>query len=221
MELSFHHLFVFCSPGGPEADALVSAGFKEGSRNTHPGQGTANRRFFFSNGMLEFVWVENPDEIRSPLTRPTYLYERSQYLKTGFSPFGIGTYGSSGEGTPPFPGWSYRPVYLPSNLEMWVADNGKSPEEPMLFYGSFFPLPSKTSGREPTVHPNAVDRISRITLLTAGKGRSNSQALEVFKKIDLLNFQDGQQPLATLVFDEAEQNHQLDLRPSVPLILRY
>src|SRR5581483_3183282 len=219
MALSFHHLFVFCSPGGPEADALVAAGFAEGSRNTHPGQGTANRRFFFSNGMLEFVWVENLEEIRSPLTRPTFLDERSRYLETGYSPFGIGTYAPAG--APAFPGWSYKPVYLPSDLGIWVADNGRSPEEPMLFYGSFFPAPGKSSGREPILHPNSVKGLSRITIQTAGKKRPRSAALEEFKKIDLLDFKEGDRPLVTFEFDQAGQGREVDLRPSVPLVLRY
>ncbi len=42
------HLFLCCSEGAPEAATLVRRGPTEGSSNTHPGQGTANRRFFFS-----------------------------------------------------------------------------------------------------------------------------------------------------------------------------
>jgi hypothetical protein len=45
------HAFIACRPGAPEADALLRQGFVEGSPNTHPGQGTANRRFFFDNFM--------------------------------------------------------------------------------------------------------------------------------------------------------------------------
>jgi len=50
------HLYVLASVGAPEADRLLDAGFVEGSRNAHRGQGTANRRFFFSDTMLEFLW---------------------------------------------------------------------------------------------------------------------------------------------------------------------
>jgi hypothetical protein len=42
----FDHLFVWVSPGGPKADHLVATGLAEGEPNTHPGQGTACRRFF-------------------------------------------------------------------------------------------------------------------------------------------------------------------------------
>ncbi|MGH8238896.1 MAG: hypothetical protein ACREXP_18010 [Steroidobacteraceae bacterium] len=47
------HVFVSASVGAPEGDRLLDLGLVEGSPNRHPGQGTANRRFFFANAMLE------------------------------------------------------------------------------------------------------------------------------------------------------------------------
>ena len=41
------HIFIRARPGAPEAEALKAFGLTEGSPNRHPGQGTANRRFFF------------------------------------------------------------------------------------------------------------------------------------------------------------------------------
>ena len=46
MSLELDHVFVNTAPGAPEADQLLSFGLVEGSSNVHPGQGTANRRFF-------------------------------------------------------------------------------------------------------------------------------------------------------------------------------
>jgi len=43
------HLFVCANLGAPEADSLIAFGLTEGAPNVHPGQGTANRRFFFHN----------------------------------------------------------------------------------------------------------------------------------------------------------------------------
>jgi len=58
MELD--HVFILCDEGAPEAAALLRIGIREGSGNTHPGQGTACRRFFFANAYLELVWVDDP-----------------------------------------------------------------------------------------------------------------------------------------------------------------
>jgi hypothetical protein len=57
------HFFVCCAAGAPEAEALTQRGLREGSSNTHPGQGTANRRFFFENLYLEVR--EGPDLLSS------------------------------------------------------------------------------------------------------------------------------------------------------------
>ena len=70
------HVFVCCSEDAPEADALVGLGLVEGSGNTHPGQGTACRRFFFSNAYLELFWVRDPEEARSDMVAPTRLWDR-------------------------------------------------------------------------------------------------------------------------------------------------
>ncbi len=45
MEFELDHFFVLCSLGAPEASLLTAVGLIEGEPNTHPGQGTANRRF--------------------------------------------------------------------------------------------------------------------------------------------------------------------------------
>ena len=52
MTLRLHHVFIHTAVGAPAARDLLDAGLVEGSPNTHPGQGTANRRFFFESGFL-------------------------------------------------------------------------------------------------------------------------------------------------------------------------
>jgi len=59
MAFELDHVFIRVSRGAPEAEHLVQFGLREGQPNIHPGQGTANRRFFFINAMLELLWVED------------------------------------------------------------------------------------------------------------------------------------------------------------------
>src|SRR4051794_24412182 len=109
MPLELDHLFLFASVEAPEADRLMSLGLTEGSGNVHPGQGTANRRFFFRNAMLELLWVSDEREVRSEPIAPTRLWERSQSHRTGASPFGICLRSTDGTTpAPPFETWSYR-----------------------------------------------------------------------------------------------------------------
>ena len=69
-------MFVCIAVGTPEADRLVAFGLNEVTRKSHPGQGIANRRFFFYNAMLELLWVHDEHETRSPLVAPTRLWDR-------------------------------------------------------------------------------------------------------------------------------------------------
>ena len=48
----------------------------EGASNSHPGQGTTNRRFFFRNAMLALLWIYDAEEAKSEPIRPTRLWER-------------------------------------------------------------------------------------------------------------------------------------------------
>jgi hypothetical protein len=63
------HFFICTAAGAPEAERLIELGLTEGAPNTHPGQGTACRRFFFENAFLELVWVTDAAEAQSPAAR--------------------------------------------------------------------------------------------------------------------------------------------------------
>ena len=64
------HIYICTDYKAPVGDLLKEFGLIEGTSNIHPGQGTANRRFFFHNFMLELLWIENLKEVKSDLTKP-------------------------------------------------------------------------------------------------------------------------------------------------------
>lgn len=115
------HLFICTDVGAPEADLLRDFGLTEGPSNVHPGQGTANRRFFFHNAMLELFWVHDPMQAQSTRTHPTRLWERWQGRRGDASPFGICWRPQHLETTAlPFPAWAYEPAYLPASHACWA-----------------------------------------------------------------------------------------------------
>jgi hypothetical protein len=89
MAFELDHIFICTSVNAPEAEQLVSFGLVEGTSQVHPGQGTANRRFFFKNMMLELLWVNSPIESQSSAIRPTHLWERRSGGNSGVCPFGF------------------------------------------------------------------------------------------------------------------------------------
>ncbi len=160
MNVELDHVFIFCKEGAPEAALLVERGLLEGSPNTHPGQGTANRRFFFANAYLELLWVSDQAEAQREDVLPTQLWERWSCRTEGACPFGIVFRPrSDSTGETPFSSWSYRPAYLPTGLSIEVGRELMI-TEPQLFFLPFARHREPT-GREPTAHPAGIERPSR------------------------------------------------------------
>jgi hypothetical protein len=78
MNLELDHVFILVDPEARVADRLLEKGFQERPGNTHPGQGTANCRFYFANGMLEFIWVRDPNEAETGPGRDLRFAERAE-----------------------------------------------------------------------------------------------------------------------------------------------
>jgi hypothetical protein len=126
MTIELDHVFICVAKGGPEGARLVQFGLAEGAPNVHAGQGTANRRFFFRNGMLELLWVEDSAEARSEQSAPTRLWERWLGRSSGLCPFGIVTMpAKQANCEPPFSALEYRPRWLPPALNI---DHGSEHE---------------------------------------------------------------------------------------------
>ena len=216
MSIELDHLFILTAPDTPEAASLIDFGLHEGPPNQHPGQGTANRRFAFTNAMLELLWITDAEEAQSPLTRRTQLWERWNGRQSNASPFGICVRpADSGSAAPPFPFWGYRPAYLPAPLAIHIAEAGI--EEPMWFYLDFM----RRSHREEhfVEHPIGIREITQLTLTTPVQLRSEAAAKIV--ESGILAAQIGPRPLLEIAFDNRRRNRQKDFRPQLPLVFHF
>jgi hypothetical protein len=215
MPLEVDHAFIACGACAPEGDALLRAGFIEGSANTHPGQGTANRRFFFENFMLELIWVADAAEAQSAQTRRTRLWERWSMRNAGISPFGI-IFRSSGDqdSAAPFPTWAYHPNYLPEGLSIQIAE-GTALHEPELFYLPFL-RNSDARTREPLDHAAPIRRVRGLCGGVQNL-RELSAASRVVEQQGLVRYFQSQQPVLEIRF-AGVSDHVVDLRPALPLL---
>jgi hypothetical protein len=130
------HVMFFCNRGAPEAEVLLERGLHEGPGNSHPGQGTVNRRFFLRNLYLELLWIDNVEEARRPEVLATQLWERWSNRAKGVCPIGLVLRPSVRNAPPPFDSWSYVPKYFPPGFSIEVARD-IPPNEPLLFYLPF------------------------------------------------------------------------------------
>jgi hypothetical protein len=168
MTIEMDHLFVFSTVKAPEADELIAAGFTEGSANIHAGQGTACRRFFFANCMLEFLYVTDIAITRSGIAEPTGLAERWLKQAAGAAPFGLCFRPLQGDDEPaPFPSWTYGPKYLPDGTPAYeISKRCRLIAEPF----AFFTPKSLRQDRypadlaQPLVHRNGAKAVSHVHL---------------------------------------------------------
>lgn len=216
MTLQLDHVFVCSDPGAPEAIKLVEQGILEGTPNVHPGQGTANRRFFFADGFLEFLWVADQVEAQSPVARPTRLWERWSRRAAGACPLGLAFRPSSAEvEAPPFRVWPYRPIYLPKGREIHFADATEL-REPELFYLAWPPNAS-TAATEPTNHAFPLRRLVAVDVglpCIAPLSEAASAALSA----GLVGFHESVGYELIMKF-ESPVEVLLDLRPILPIVL--
>jgi hypothetical protein len=213
MKAEFDHLFIFTDIGAPAADRLVTLGLTEGSSRTHPGQGTANRSFFFHNAMLELLWVHNPIEAQSEVIQRTRLWERSEN-RDRICPFGISLRPTTDPPEPAaFPHWDYHPPYLPETLSIAVATNSEVLTEPMLFQIPFGKRPDQlpSAKAQPLDHPIGFREITRVEIITP-VATAPSPELQTFLDNNHIKIRNGSKYCIELGFDGERQGQQVDLR---------
>jgi hypothetical protein len=205
------HIFICTAPGAPAAELLIQAGLGEGPSNRHPGQGTACRRFFFSNFMLELIWLENAAEARSPQTRATRLWERLSGAGPDASPFGI-ILKPQPDSDPacPFRSWNYRPPTMPG-LDLEIAADTDI-REPMWCW-----MKTPFARSEPLDHPAGYSQLTAVLIHAPAVPETSVTA--AMAAAGVIALEPAADHLLELQFDSGRRATTLDLRPALPLIL--
>ncbi len=223
MPVELDHVFLWVSPGGPEADHLAALGVTEGPPNRHPGQGTACRRFFFANAYVELVWVENAEEAQGDLAGPLRLWERWSGRGSGACPFGVVFRpAGAGGGPPPFPTWEYRPPYLPAPLVLHAGMNSPRVEEPLLFYWPVSRRPDSMPARDPRhlEHPAGFRELTALRLF-GPDATPPSAVMQAARGTGALALHPGAEFVAEIGFDGEKRGRRADLRPALPLVIAW
>jgi hypothetical protein len=217
MALELDHAFVGCTANAPEAEALLQLGLVEGSSNTHAGQGTANRRFFFDNFMLELIWVADATEATNPLTSGTRLWERCSSSDPAVNPFGI-LFRAVGESAlpAPFRTWSYSPSYLPPGVAIEIAE-GTTLQEPGLFYLPFLRGTGHLKA-EPTNHALPFRRVKGLSAGVRSLAALSEGSREA-QRCGVLDYFEADRNVLEIHFEGSVQL-EVDLQPALPLVLR-
>jgi len=224
MAFEIDHVFICTEVGGPEAEYLKSFGLTEGKPNTHPGQGTACRRFFFANAYLELLWVQSPIEAQSQQSCRTRLWERWSGRKGGACPFGICVRPAAGHQRCEFPFaiWDYRPSYMPPGVSLGIAKSSETITEPFLCYLQSAQRPDgyATDRQQPLRNAAGLREITRVRMMSP-KVQRLSPEFQAAVDAKLLDSDFGERHCLELGFDREKQERIADFRPDLPLVFRW
>jgi len=213
MSIELDHIFLLTDVGAPIADLVVAAGLVEGSSNIHPGQGTSNRRFFFQNTTLEFLYVHDIVETDNGPASGLRLKDRS--MDSGASPFGLVMRPIEGDTEIPFEGWRYCPDYFASDMCFVVGNNSNIIKEPICIC-----MPDKLPQRKEMPIPENTDLLLtelRISIPIATKSRPLNEISKCPNIIIELN----KPNCLELTFNHGKQEIRKDFRSKIPLVFNW
>ncbi len=213
MSIELDHCFILTDPGAPQADLLSGIGLTEGTRNDHPGQGTANRRFFFLNTALELVYVSDENEAANGRGSRLRFPERAK--NSNASPFGLIVRATSESSDVPFPGWRYCPEYFRADQCFHVGENSDVLEEPLCICMPC--MPPVAASQPPPLEPFTEVAELRVSVPVDRP----SAVLETVARCERITLTLGEPHQMEIVFNEGQAGQSKDLRPELPLVVRW
>ncbi len=213
MSLFLDHLFVITQPKAAVGDRLLELGLREGPSNTHPGQGTANRRFFFDGFLLELLFIVDKHEAAHGAGRRLKILERSRSVEA--SPFGLITRSKTGH-APTFASWQYFPDYFSDDMCFYVGENSEQLIEPLcICMPPALPMP-------PLEVPEYANRGLKLTSLNiATPVLESSATLLDFETMEKVHIHNNKPHHARLQFNHGAEKKSFGLAPDLPLTLAW
>ena len=225
--LELDHVYLMVRPGAADAvRALQQAGILvDTATDRHDGEGTVSMAAFFHNAYLELFWVDSTVAVDSAhLADVTDFRRATDWRRTGASPFGIGLHFRTGG---------------PADLRVPTRLDPVPESDPPAYYvllrqaaeslaTDLFIMPADRAvtswigryrARNPDlfVHPLGVQRITRLVVRGPPTQRPGAANLDV----QPVQFEEAAEPLLIVEFDGGRAGGNRDLRPALPLILRW
>jgi len=211
--MQLDHFFILTKALAPEAELLRDLGMMEGTSNDHRGQGTANRRFFFSNTALELLYVRDEQEAKEGPGRRLRLLERAS--NPDASPFGLVMRCEGAAERPPFAGWRYQPLYFDPGVSFLVAGNSERLHEPLCIC-----LPDDRPSRSPQVRSKSP--FTEVTELRVHVPVVKpSSVLKAMSEVERIRIEINSPHLLEIAFGHESEGTRRDFRPILPLVVSW
>ena len=216
-KLRFDHIWLFVQAGAPERVAFEKAGFVIDPRvSQHEGQGTASVSVEFDDGYIELMWVDPTVPVVPEAQRAVEKFrQRAAWRTSGWSPFGINLSPIKPGDTPtfPFPTWSVTMPWMEgSSITILTArDDTVSPS---------VSLHPDATHQHADRHPNGTRRITHVRILAPPEYKP-VPAMLYAQEIGAIELGSGDSWTAEITLDKGAKNETRDLRPDLPIVMKY
>jgi hypothetical protein len=225
-QLAVDHVWIHVAKGAPEVKALADAGIQIDRTSgvvQHKGQGTASVFVRFKNIYLELIWIDDEQLLRSvaPDLGHTLLRPSST------SPFGVGLRDLDSElAALPFDTLSYWSEWMRPCVSIAVAKRSDTwPTDPAVFVVPRYMRWDVRTAERPSLlgavsHTPPLSEVTRIVIRGPGLP-SVSPVVRSLLDRKLVDLAASKTHLLELECDNGVSNRTADLRPALPLIVRY
>ncbi len=226
-----YYLFAFSAVGRPLIPFLRKLGLNCTEPKKNPAQGTVSTLIFFENVYLEIFWFENQSHLTQfDMMREFNFQARVNWVATGASPFGFGLSYSTTNNN------DFAPSIVEANvinealiyeqLLLFCPINLANPEEPICYFVPDYEAQRNRLNRSLATSEQIQSPGFGMRKLTHVKLKVFSDRIITPPLIDLatqkrLDIEYGKHPLLELTFDDGNQQKFVDLRPFIPIVLRY
>ena len=218
------HLLISVTPGAPERSALERAGFivwPEVQR--HDGQGTSSIMAELDRCFIELVWRDSSVAVAPDKEVVARKYAlRSSWRSSGWSPFAIALRRTAASpDSLPFPTWPVTVPWRPAtDVTQMITARSDSTSPSVWVVSRSSATDNSAAPAEARAHPNGARRITGLHL-TIPRDTPESEALTVLRTYGVADVVRGDAWLLTVTLDSMRQNRVQDLRPALPLVVRF
>ncbi len=234
-----YYLFAFSSVGRQIVPFLRKLGLNCTEPTKNPAHGTVSTLIFFENVYLELFWSEETSHLaQSDMLREFNFLARVNWLETGASPFGFGlSYPTDNDNflasTVEAMGTDERSTF--EQLLPFCSINLSNPEEPICYLVPDYEAKGNRLNRvlataEQIMNPSLeMRKLTHVKLrvirdqlsLLALPNRVLATPLVSLGAQNLVDIEYKKHPLLELTFDDGNQKRFVDLRPLIPIVLRF
>ena len=224
------HAYIWVEPGAPEVATLEALGFQVDATPTeHIGNGTSSKSVLFENAYLELIYRDSAvtDSSLTPAER-TDNERRAHWRQSGAIPFGLGLRRRAGSPDAlPFPSTGVNEPWMKPGTEIRQITTNEETEVPVFVVPTYMALPTwigdvraDSVGRRFLHHSGGSLELTGLQLTLVAPERLGP-GVEALARAGVVVIRQGSAPVATLTFNQGRRGLTQDLRPTLPLTLRY